>query len=336
MDAVMAWMLYQLAIFRRNQQKQEAWASRTQPSLAYPNASLADVPVPSDSESSETEPQKPRIKPRSLRSTAKLQVPNAASELHISPDGKPTKSTLALMYDPLNQLRPIDTLTEPWLVALIHLWNPLSLLTCISQSTVIFNSVCVVSSLYFASKEQKGASMLSLAAATYQTIYPVMLLGACVLLLDGRNLAGSLIEVPPTDKRLFRLSLHCTFLFVAHLAALFSLSHSLVKSWNFIPSTYGIALSGLDLQPNLGLWWYIMIEMFDPFRNFFIGVFQMHLLLWFVPMTIRFRFHPLLAATLLCTVTAIFKPYPTLGDVALYLSLLPLHAELLKCTFLKF
>ncbi len=29
-----------------------------------------------------------------------------------------------------------------------------------------------------------------------------------------------------------------------------------------------------DLAPNIGMWWYFFTEMFDHFRNFFLGVFQ--------------------------------------------------------------
>lgn len=29
-----------------------------------------------------------------------------------------------------------------------------------------------------------------------------------------------------------------------------------------------------DLAPNVGMWWYFFTEMFDHFRAFFLGVFQ--------------------------------------------------------------
>lgn len=29
-----------------------------------------------------------------------------------------------------------------------------------------------------------------------------------------------------------------------------------------------------DLTPNVGMWWYFFTQMFDHFRNFFLGVFQ--------------------------------------------------------------
>lgn len=35
-----------------------------------------------------------------------------------------------------------------------------------------------------------------------------------------------------------------------------------------------ISLTVTDLTPNVGMWWYFFTEMFDHFRVFFRGVFQ--------------------------------------------------------------
>lgn len=34
------------------------------------------------------------------------------------------------------------------------------------------------------------------------------------------------------------------------------------------------SLTVSDLTPNVGMWWYFFTEMFDHFRGFFLGVFQ--------------------------------------------------------------
>lgn len=44
-----------------------------------------------------------------------------------------------------------------------------------------------------------------------------------------------------------------------------------------------------DLTPNPGLWWYFFTEMFDHFRPFFLVVFSMHLLIYVLPVCIKFR-----------------------------------------------
>lgn len=35
-----------------------------------------------------------------------------------------------------------------------------------------------------------------------------------------------------------------------------------------------ISLTVSDLTPNVGMWWYFFTEMFEHFRSFFLGVFQ--------------------------------------------------------------
>ncbi|KAF9979486.1 hypothetical protein BGZ75_009627 [Mortierella antarctica] len=91
-----------------------------------------------------------------------------------------------------------------------------------------------------------------------------------------------------------------------------------------------IALMVSDLTPNLGLFWYFFIEMFDQFRPFFILVFQIHVFIFAAPISIKLRNRPLFVSFLLCTVMGTFKGYPSFGDASLYLGLLPLCSEIFK------
>jgi GPI-anchor transamidase subunit U len=83
---------------------------------------------------------------------------------------------------------------------------------------------------------------------------------------------------------------------------------------------------------------YFVIEMFPEFRAFFKFVLHAQVLLFSVPIAIRFRHRPLFAFLSQALVLAIFKPHPVLADVSLYLSLLPLLLHTLKfaqgCFFL--
>ena len=60
-------------------------------------------------------------------------------------------------------------------------------------------------------------------------------------------------------------------------------------SWNFLWSSYSIVLFMTDLTPNIGLWWYFFTEMFEDFRNFFLGMFQLHLLIYVAPLCVKLR-----------------------------------------------
>ncbi|KAG2112314.1 GPI transamidase subunit PIG-U, partial [Suillus discolor] len=71
-----------------------------------------------------------------------------------------------------------------------------------------------------------------------------------------------------------------------------------------------------DLPPNPGLWWYFFTEMFDHFRPFFLMVFSVHLVIYILPICIKFQHDPLYAAFLFVGVLGTFKAYLTLADPA--------------------
>lgn len=115
------------------------------------------------------------------------------------------------------------------------------------------------------------------------------------------------------------------------------MSFIITGSWEFVSSTYGVHLLLPDLTPNVGLWWYFFIEMFDSFRNFFLGVFWLHLSSYVGGLTIRLRTQPLFVLTILLGIFAIFKPYPSISDTSLFLAMLPLYRHvfpLMRYTFL--
>lgn len=112
------------------------------------------------------------------------------------------------------------------------------------------------------------------------------------------------------------------------LTGLLYSSNLLTGSWQFLMSTYGTLLLLPDLTPNVGLWWYFFIEMFDSFREFFLGVFWLHMISYGPGFSIRFRKQPLFAAVALTGVIAIFQPYPSVADSALFLGLLPLYRHI--------
>lgn len=74
--------------------------------------------------------------------------------------------------------------------------------------------------------------------------------------------------------------------------------------------------------------------MFENFRLLFIYVFQINAtLLYLVPLTFRLHDEPMLLAASLTALMAVFKSYPSLGDVGFYLALLPMWKHLFNCEF---
>jgi len=111
----------------------------------------------------------------------------------------------------------------------------------------------------------------------------------------------------------------------------------LTGSWEFLAATYGVRLLLPDLTPNVGLWWYFFTEMFDSFREFFLGVFWLHIVSYVGGLTFRLRQQPLFVATSLLGIFAILQPYPSIADSSLYLALVPLYRHvfpLMRYSFL--
>lgn len=115
----------------------------------------------------------------------------------------------------------------------------------------------------------------------------------------------------------------------ASICVLLELSYLVTgSSWQFLTSTYGTYLLLPDLTPNVGLWWYFFIEMFDSFREFFLGVFWLHMASYVGGLSIRFQKQPLFAIVAMLGIIAVFQPYPTIADTSLFLGVVPLYRHL--------
>ncbi|ORY96119.1 GPI transamidase subunit PIG-U [Syncephalastrum racemosum] len=202
---------------------------------------------------------------------------------------------------------------HPAVTAALYLFNPLTILSCLSRSSILFTNLTIVIALLSAISNRPVSAMLSIALASYLSFYPIMLLPPLILFRTGR---ASMIASVAT--------------FTATLLSLLTISYLLVGSWDFIQATYGVILFLSDLTPTLGMFWYFFIEIFDQFRSFFMVVFQLHVFIFAAPLCIKFRQQPIFVATILTGIMAVFKSYPAAGDAALYLALIPIHDELFK------
>ncbi len=175
-------------------------------------------------------------------------------------------------------------------------------------------------------KASQGASftfILATAFASYFAMHPVLLFPPLmVLLYDAKTLKKT------TAPHVASFVVTHTIGFAGAIGALLTGSAFLMGSWDFLSATYGVRLLLPDLTPNVGLWWYFFIEMFDSFREFFLGVFWLHAASYMPGLTIRLHKQPLFVACTLTGVFAIFTPYPSIADAALYLSLVPMFRHL--------
>ena len=225
------------------------------------------------------------------------------------------------------------------LIRIRYLFNPFTIATCIGRSTSIFTNLAILSSITNSVANKPMTSILALSLASYLAMYPALLFPPLLLLCHDQRQAQLQNPNPKSKSKSTEIStLHFTAalssVFVAGLAWLLYLSRLLTGSWEFIPSTYGVALLLPDLTPNVGLWWYFFIEMFDSFREFFLGVFWLHLGGYVGGLCIRLRNQPLFVITTMLGIFAVFKPYPGVSDTSLYFAMLPLYRHVFPRAYL--
>jgi phosphatidylinositol glycan class U len=161
--------------------------------------------------------------------------------------------------------------------------------------------------------------MVAISFAAYLSMYPLLLVPPLLLLCFDRQLPERAVS------SLVQFSMRYVGVVAAVVGFLFGVSYLVTGSWEFLASTYGVQLTLSDLTPNVGLWWYFFIEMFDSFRSFFLAVFWLHLSSYVGGFCIRLRRQPLVVLTLLLGIFGVFKPYPSISDTSLFMALLPLY-----------
>ncbi|RDD47105.1 Phosphatidylinositol glycan anchor biosynthesis class U protein [Trichoplax sp. H2] len=220
-------------------------------------------------------------------------------------------------------------MVTPTLVSILYLLHPFSILTCIAKSVIIINNYAVTLAILLTLKRKGVAAMLALAAASYQSLYPFMLVIPLSLHLCSE--ANILLQDNYSMKRSQIIKfINYVICFCLWFVILLGTSYILLGSWDFMRATYGFILSAPDMEPNLGLFWYFFTEMFDHFKLFFLFVFQINAFFYLVPLTFRLRYDPIFLTYLTCLLIAAFKSYPSLGDLTFTLALLPVWSHLLK------
>ncbi len=98
------------------------------------------------------------------------------------------------------------------------------------------------------------------------------------------------------DKRSIRIHPQCPRYYFRYLHSLIFEALLLMRSLKFCHHHHSlisvfVCYCGVatDLTPNVGLFWYYFTEAFTHFRPFFIFLFQYHVLVYVIPLTIRFR-----------------------------------------------
>lgn len=211
-----------------------------------------------------------------------------------------------------NLLIDVDELEISKRVQEAYLLHPFLMASCAARTTTVLANLLLALFLWSAMVQWTTFACLCLALATYQNFYPLMLVVPLILMTKA------------AEQNLVKVTLQVLVISTVCLGSLFYLSYVIMDgSWTFVQSTTGFILSVPELTPNMGLFWYFFTEMFEHFRIFFVCIFQLNCFVYVYPLATRLQSQPHLLVLSLLALTAIFKSYPSYGDVGFYLALLP-------------
>lgn len=193
------------------------------------------------------------------------------------------------------------------------LLNPLLLLGVVAQSSAPIEALFILAFIYMATRSRPVLAATCLGVACQLSVYNVYHSVPLVLMLKRSRVA-----VPS----LLLVSLALTYI-SARVIANASVA-------DYLMCTVGCSLFVSDLRPNIGLWWYPMVEMFEHFRPLFLAVFQLLPPGLILPGAVRFRGDPVFLLFYTAACLAVLKPYPTASDIGLGLQLLLLKPLLVK------
>ncbi|KIK93239.1 hypothetical protein PAXRUDRAFT_34170 [Paxillus rubicundulus Ve08.2h10] len=212
------------------------------------------------------------------------------------------------------------------LVAAAYLLNPYLLLPSLALSTSTFENAFVLLALMLASDGRRSPALLALAFSTHLSVSTFLLVLPVLMLLVTSSVSQLASPHPFTGSTWTAYQYAGEF--AAYWLVLFGAASVMAGSgWGWVHETWGASLTLPDLTPNPGLWWYFFTEMFDHFRPFFLMVFSVHLVIYILPICIKFQHDALYASFLLVGILGIFKAYLSLADPGLFLSMFVLFPE---------
>ncbi|XP_044580608.1 phosphatidylinositol glycan anchor biosynthesis class U protein [Cotesia glomerata] len=255
------------------------------------------------------------VEKREKEETKEIKKP--AEELYTPLSKNPTEE---LSYTPISK----TATSSVFYVPAAYLFNPYIVLNCVALTTTVFTNLLTSLALCFMIKKHKFATCLIISLLALQNLYPASLIVAATIFVS---------KDAKTNRETVKVILTMVTLFLTILSSFIYLSYHIMGNWNFIKNTMGFILIVPDLRPNIGLYWYFFTEMFEHFRGLFIASFQINVgLLYVVPLALRLRNDPMLLSFAYLAIIAIFKSYPSLGDVGFYIALLPMWQHLFRHT----
>eukprot|EP00419_Tripos_fusus_P002671 CAMPEP_0172682836 /NCGR_PEP_ID=MMETSP1074-20121228/18437_1 /TAXON_ID=2916 /ORGANISM="Ceratium fusus, Strain PA161109" /LENGTH=475 /DNA_ID=CAMNT_0013501583 /DNA_START=99 /DNA_END=1526 /DNA_ORIENTATION=+ len=247
----------------------------------------------------------------------------------------------------------LQDVLSPAFIGLCYFLNPFVIASCLAHSLQNFHHLALCCALGLAGYGRAGLAAAALALAVYLfPPTPLVLFLPCAYLAfaqhedlhcgksteDAGELQRSFVRSSSyaiADAGFLPYLLRFALAMAALLVCLYGASAATMGGdMQFLQASLVSVVAVRDLTPNVGIWWYIFIEVFDRYRILFLIAFHGHLLFYPVPLHVRIGRHrptgPWLHAMASMSIVSLFKAYPTASDFALMLSTLLIPAELAR------
>ncbi|XP_070038872.1 uncharacterized protein LOC107799307 isoform X2 [Nicotiana tabacum] len=205
------------------------------------------------------------------------------------------------------------------IAALVYLWNPFTIVTCVGFNTTPVENLFIILSLYGACIRVAPLAAFGWVIASHLSLYPAILIIPVILLLGNGPDATprKLLLICKKDEddssskgRVEQNGLKELKSFSWKPVVLFFV-------WAFIWTLYALVLCGIFMRNYGGL-----SEMFRRTYGFILTVKDLS-----PNIAIRLKHRPCFLAFVYMAICSMLKPYPSVGDSALYLALLALFCN---------
>ncbi|TGZ50414.1 hypothetical protein CRM22_010809 [Opisthorchis felineus] len=250
-----------------------------------------------------------------------MRLCNVFSKVLLALDSRRKKTNTAGEIHPSSQdllVSENSFIGAPIRVLICYCFNPFSILAFAAQSTsIVWNIICVWT-MITCFQDHLFISSCLCALGCYLRLYP----GYLLLPILAVAYVGLLRPVR-LPQRVLRIT-SCLVGFVGTFGGLIWGSYVLEgHDWSFMDSIYLHQLRFVDCTPQLGIYWYLFVEMFEHFYELFIWVFQLLLASLVVAMLMRFYEEPVFLCYTILLITNVLQPYHSIGEFGYLIALLP-------------
>jgi len=133
--------------------------------------------------------------------------------------------------------------------------------------------------------------------------------------------------IAATSRKLITMSV-----IFASTGSIFAVNCLIENARYWLPNTFYFFWSIKDLTPNVGLFWYLFVFIFEQYRQLFQWCFQLISVVSMIPLTITLKQDPVLLIFGALAHVAVLSTYPSYSEATVLLAMYPLFPHILNYT----